>query len=293
MKLRATAIALAALASVATSLSVQAQTARPGDRAVKDQIEQVQKSEEKFVRALDRDVKKGTVRSPNGEVDVDKFLDDFETAIERLKERFDDKYSASAELSSVMHYASGMDSFVASQPPTLKGRSEWDEFKASLNTLAGAYGSVFPVDETKPPRRMNDLEVQQAASSAIDHGSDLRRNLSDVFGKEDKAGKQAAEADIEAMSKAAKNLKARVDDGKPASGEAAAFVDSVNKLRTTIGDRTVTGDAKTASDGLTAASNKIEQAFGIKPAPAEAAPAAPATAGSAAPASEAAAGSPQ
>jgi hypothetical protein len=279
MILRTPAAVLAAVAAIAMSLPVSAQTARPGDRAVKDMIEQVEKSEEQFVRALDKNVKRGTVRAPTGEVDVEAFLDDFATSIDRLKERFDAKYSASAELSAVMRYAEGMEKFIQSQPPSLKGRSEWDEFKASLNGLAGAYGSAFPLDPTRPPRRMNDLEIQEAADSAIDHGRDLRGELSKVFGKEDKQGKEAAENDIEAIDKAAKSLKSRVDDGKAASGEAGTFVEAVKKLRSTLGDRILSGDAKTASDGLSAATAKVEQAFNMKPVPAaESAPAAAAAA---------------
>jgi hypothetical protein len=272
---------LAALGTIAGSLPVLAQTARPGDRAVEEMIEQVQKSEEQFARALDRDVKRGTVRSPNGEVDVEAFLDDFETSIERLDDRFDQKYSASSELATVMHYATGMDNFIASQPPSIKGRSEWDEFKVSLNALAAAYGSTFPVDAAKPPRRMNDLEIQQAADSARSHADDLRRELSDVYGKDDKAGKEAAQDGVEALQTAAKNLKSRVDDGKPASGEAAVFVDAANKLHASIGSRTLTADAKTASDGITSAVNKVEQAFGMKPPEEPAAAAVPAQAAAA------------
>jgi hypothetical protein len=151
-----------------------------------------------------------------------------------------------------MHQAGGIEKFIQSQPPTLKGRSEWDDFKASLQTLAAAYGSVFPVDESKPPRRMNDLEIQQAADSAIDHGSKLSRELSDVFTKEEKPARQTAEENIDAMQKAAKKLKARVDDGKPASGEAGAFAESARQVHSSLGSRTLSDDAKTASDGISA-----------------------------------------
>ena len=285
MSFRKTIVALSAFAVMAVTLPAGAQTARPGDRAVEDLIEQVKKSEEQFVRALDKNIKKSTIRGPKGEVDVDVFLEDFGTSIERLEDRFDAKYSASAELNAVMQQAGGIEKWIQSQPPALKGRSEWDDFKASLQSLAAAYGSVFPIDESKPPRRMNDLEIQQAADSAISNGSKLGKKLSDVFGKEDKQGKETADNDIDAMQEAAKRLKARVDDNKPASGEAGVFSDSVKKLRSTLGSKPLPGDAKTASDGITAALAKIEQAFSMTPS-GEAAPA-PATAACTAPAAPA------
>jgi hypothetical protein len=289
MSLRKTIVTLAAFAVMGVTLPASAQTARPGDRAVEDLIEQVKKSEEQFVRALDKNIKKSTIRGAKGEVDVDVFLEDFGTAIERLEDRFAPKYAASAELNAVMQQAGGIEKWIQSQPPALKGRSEWDDFKASLQSLAAAYGSVFPLDENKPPRRMNDLEIQQAADSAIDNGSKLRKKLSDVFGKEDKQAKETADNDIDAMQAAAKKLKSRVDDNKPASGEAGVFSDSVKKLGSTLGSKPLAGDAKTASDGITAALAKIEQAFNMTPSGESASAAAPATAApaTAAPATDA------
>lgn len=67
----------------------------------------------------------------------------------------------------IMKRAEGLDKFVDSQPASLKGRSEWDTFTASLNELAGAYGTTFPLKADSPPRRMNDLEIQQATESAV------------------------------------------------------------------------------------------------------------------------------
>jgi hypothetical protein len=281
MSIRKSFVTLLVSAALFVALPAGAQTARPGDRAVKDLIEQVQKSEKTFASALDKNVKKSTIRGASGEVDVENFLKDFKTSIDRLADRFDSKYSASSELNTVMDQAGRVEKFIQSQPPALKGRSEWDDFKASLQSLAAAYGSVFPPDESKPPRRMNDLEIQQAADSAIDHGSKLRKKLSDVFSKEEKQAKETAQADIDAMQKAAKNLKARVDDGKPASGEAGVFSDSVKKLRASLGSRTLQGDAKTASDGISAAVAKVEQAFGISASSEPTGTAAPATGGAA------------
>ncbi len=259
--LAATSFFLAALYCV----GALAQSARPSDRQVETLIEQTQKSAEDFDRALDRDLKKATVRGPNGEVAVSVFLKDFATDIDRMNERFDSKYAASAELVAVMRRAGDLDKFIDSQPPSLKGRSEWDTFTASLNELAGAYGSSFPVKaDSPPPRRMNDLEIQQATDAAVKNGQSLRKSLSDIYAKDDAEGKKAAEAQIDAMTKAAKGLKARVDDGKPASGEAAVFAESVARVQSALGERVLTAPVKAAADGIAASLAKIEQAFGMQ-----------------------------
>jgi hypothetical protein len=256
----ATSFTLATLFTVAAL----AQSARPSDGQVQKLIEQTQKAEADFDRVLDSNLKKAIVRGPTGEVMVSIFLQDFKTDIERMKERFDPKYAASAELVMIMKRAEGLDKFIDSQPASLKGRSEWDTFTASLNELAGAYGTTFPLKPDSPPRRMNDLEIQQASDAAVTNGQTLRKSLASVYGKEDKESIKATEGDIDAMTKAAKGLKARVDEGKPASGEAVVFAESVAKVNTALGERTLTADAKTAADGINASVSKVEQAFGMQ-----------------------------
>jgi hypothetical protein len=239
-----------------------AQSARPPDSDVQKMIEGTGKYAQTFQRALDKNVKNSIVRSASGEMKVSLFLEDLNTSIERVKDRFKPDYAASSEVNALLHRAGEFNDFVQSQPPTLKGRSEWDSFASSLNTLAAAYGSTFPMKDVQP-RRINDREIEQAADAAVKNGQSLSRSLSKVFGKEDKEAMKAAQDQIDAMSKAAKALKARIDDRKPASGEAAAFTQSAQKVRASLGDRTLTVDAKTAADGIDASRAKVEQAFGM------------------------------
>jgi len=243
--------------------SVLAQSARPPDSQVESLIGQMEKAASEFERSLDKNLKKATIRSPSGEMQMESFLEDFNTNIKRLKDRFDKEYSASSELAALMRRATDFDTFIRSQPPTLKGRSEWDVYTSSLNTLAAAYGSAFPMKEDNPPRRMNDLEIKQAADSAVKSGSSLKSSLSKVYGKDEDEARKAAAAEIDAMTKGAKGLKARVDDKKPASGEAQAFTDAVKKLQTTLSTKTLTPEATKALDGINASSRKVEQAFGM------------------------------
>lgn len=258
-------IIVAAGATLAALFSVAAlaQSARPSDKQVEQLIGELQKSAQTFERALDSNLKKATVRGPGGEVAVEMFLKDFKTDMQRMDERFDAKYAASAELLAVLRRAGGLDTFIDGQPASLKGRSEWDSYSATLNELATAYGSSFPMKADNPPRRMNDLEIEQASDAAVKNGQALRKSLSSVYGKENKDAIKAAQTEIDAMTKAAKGLKARVDDDKPASGEAVVFVEAVEKVQTALGERALTGDAKTAADGITASVSKVKQAFAI------------------------------
>jgi hypothetical protein len=238
-----------------------AQTARPSDKDVEQLIARSVTAAEQFERSLDGKLKSSMIRGANGEVHVANYLSDYRTNLQRVSDRFKPNYAASSEVLVVLRGGNDINKFMTSQPPSLKGRSEWDTYVASMRALAAAYGTTFPVVDGNPPRRMNDLEIQQAADDAVKSGSNLKKSLPTVYGKEDKTGIKTAQTQIDAMTAAAKGLKARVDDGKPASGEAAVFAESVKQVRTTLGERVLPADARAANDRITASLSKVEQAF--------------------------------
>jgi hypothetical protein len=249
------------------SLMVSAQVARPGDRSVEKLIEGVQSSFREFERNLDSDLKRGTIRGKKTEVNVENYLDDFETDLKRLQERFEPQYSASSEVSTVLERANDIDAYIKSQPASLKGRSEWDAMAAALNGLAAAYDSKFPMPDDAPPRRINDAEVMQATDAVTKHATAYRKALKGAFTKEESAALQTAQKSVDALSTAAKNLKSRMKSGKPASGEAGVVAEKYAAVQTAVAGRTLPEPAVAPWKGIEAAVGKINQAFGVtKPA---------------------------
>src|SRR5262245_55905016 len=100
MKLQA--IALTMIVAAMSANTTVAQVARPGDKTVKDLIENVQKTTRGFEKALDSKIRKGTLRGASGEVNVESYFDDWNTDMDRLADRFKAKYSASAEAQTVL-----------------------------------------------------------------------------------------------------------------------------------------------------------------------------------------------
>lgn len=283
--------ALSTLMLFSLSTAVPAQTARPTDDGVVSMIEAVQKDVKEFERKLDKDVRKGKVRGPTAEVDVDSYLEDFNDNIEKLGDRFKKDYSASAEVLTVLNQANGIQKFIDSQPPTLKGRSEWDVAKASLNQLAQAYGTTFPPPANASARRINDAELEQAAEIVAKQAETFRKGVKDAYSKEEKGALETVQADADAVSDAARKLASKIDDEKPATGEAANLVRSVAAVEKDVAGRTLPATATAAWTEISKAMNKINQSFGVadtaakaEPAPAPAAEPAPAPAAESAPA---------
>lgn len=270
-----------------------AQVARPSDKAVSSSIESVQKSVKAFEKSLDSKLKNGTIRGATTEVNVKNYLDDFNTDLERLRQRFKPKYSASAELQGVLRKANGIDRFVKSQPASMKGRSEWDVTSAELNKLAGAYDATFPLPDDAAVRRINDAEIVEATDAVTKGASSYRSALKGAFTKEESAALTTAQKSVDALTTAAKNLKSRINSGKPASGEAVVLSEKLAAAQATVAGRTLPEPATAAWKGIAAAVDKVNQAFGAaEPKAAPAAAAQPTAAPATAPASEPAAATP-
>jgi uncharacterized membrane-anchored protein YhcB (DUF1043 family) len=261
--MRTIIVGMTACVAIAFASTALGQTARPSDKAVVSLIETVQKDVKNFERNLDRDVARGKFRGPNAEVDIAAYLDDFDTNLDRLRQRFKKDYSASAEVLTVLKHANGVDRFIASQPPTLKGRSEWDVAKASLNQLAAAYGTTFPAPDDASARRINDGELQQAADAIVKHSQAYRKTLADAYTKDEKAALQTAQKSVDALSSSAKQFKSRITSGEPATGQVADLGAKAAAVETGVAGRQLTAPATETWKGISAALGKINQEFGV------------------------------
>jgi hypothetical protein len=256
-----TLLATLSICALAGSGVALAQVARPSDKAVKPLIENAIKTFEQFERALDPKLRKGTLRGKTTEVNVQNYLSDYEEDLERLKKRFKPDYSASGELGTVLTKGGDIDRFIDSQPPNLKGRSEWDVYEAALNQLAEAYGVTFPLADGAAPRRINDAEVEQAVDSLVKAAGSYRKAIGPAFSKEEKPALQAAQKAVDTLVDSAKALKSRIRSGKPASGEAGAVTASYAAVEAAVAGRTLPAPASEAWTTVSKAESKIAQTF--------------------------------
>jgi hypothetical protein len=259
--MKATALLPCLVLALLAAPPAAAQVARPGDKAVAKLIGEAIDSVEEFERRLDPSLRKGTIRGESAEVDVSRYLDDFEEDFERLRKRFKPDYSASAEAVAVLRRANDIDRYMKSQPPSLKGRSEWDVAAADLNRLAGAYGTEFPAAGTISARRVNDREIETAAATVMQQAQAYRKALKPAYAKEEAAALKAAQANADALAQAAKALKTRIAGGDPASGEAGVLLEKLAAVEQDAAGRTLPEPATAAWTGITRAVARIKDAF--------------------------------
>lgn len=239
---------------------------RLNDNDLKKLIEDVDHGRDRFEDALDGDFKHSIVRGPRGETKVNQYLDDLQENVKRLKERFKPDYSASTEALTVLRQGTDIDRFMKSQPHSMKGASEWDRLAGYMSTLAGAYGTTFPLSEDAAARRMNDRETALAADLAAKQVGEVKK----AFDRDKtlpKPQRDTLKKEADELARTCKAVKSRVGDGKPATAEARQLFDGVEQLSKNAASAGASPATLSAMGPLRANMEKLYQAFGVVPIP--------------------------
>jgi hypothetical protein len=239
---------------------------RLSDGDVKALLERIDDERDRFEDQLDGKLKRSILRGPGGEVNVERYLDDLQENVGKLKDRFSSQYAASAEATTVLRQGSDIQRFMAGQPPNFDGASEWNRLASSLGDLATVYGTTMPMPEGQQARRLNDREVQKAADDLAKGADRFKKDLDSALKQDkavDKATREAAVHEAEALKKDAQSLASVVGDGRPASGEAKALLDRAAAIRSASSGRALSPTAQAAWGSVENGLDKVAQAFGM------------------------------
>lgn len=261
----AACIAFAAMFSIAPAASAE----RVNDNDVKQLIDRINDERDRFEDQLDGKLKSSVIRNPNGEVNVERYLDDLQDNVGKLRDRFKSDYSASAEATTVLRQGSEIKRYMATLPPAFDGKSEWNRLDASLGELAAVYTTAWPIPEGQQARRINDKEVKVAADDVADNADVLKKELDSSLKADksvDTATREAAVKAADLLKEDAKRLASLVGDGKPASGEAQALLQRAAGMRSGATGRALSPTAQTAWKSVEGSLGTVAQAFGL-PAP--------------------------
>lgn len=242
------------------------ETERVSDRTLKSAFKSLDKNAAHFRSNLDRDLRNAIVRGPSGEVDMKRYLDDFDEAIERMNKRYSKKYAASAEALAVLHQGNELKKFVASRPG-VKGEAEWQLLDADLARLASAYTASWPLEADATARRIGDGEFLGALDS-LNYGiHNLSRAVSKQLKKLPEADRPAAENLVREAGLAldlVKPLKTRLNSDKPALAEARILLDKVSAIDAAAASLPLDEKTRNGWQTATRAGSKFAQGFGIQ-----------------------------
>jgi hypothetical protein len=263
--LKSSTATIAGAALMCVLVAIPASADRLSDKDVKALIERVDDDRDRFEDQLDGKLKRSIIRGPGGEINVERYLDDLQENLDKLKGRFKPEYAASAEVTTILRQGSDIDRYMSTLPPDFDGASEWKRLRSSMGELAAAYSTSLPLKDGQQARRFNDKEVQKAATD-VSKGADQYKKALDSSLKKDKsvdaATRQALVAEADGLKEDAKRLASTIGDGRPASGEAEAVVARAAKVKDAASGRQLSPAESSAWSAVASALDKVAQGFG-------------------------------
>jgi hypothetical protein len=239
------AVVVVVIAAAASSAALAAD--RLTDRDLKALVDRIDDERDRFEDALDGKFKHSILRGPGGEVNVERFLDDLQDNVDRLKERLKPEYAASTEVATVLRQGTSIARYFSENaPPGFKGESEWNRLATDLKALAAAYGAPFPLPENAPVRRMGDREVASWVAQVGEAASRLKKSLDTELKRDktvDKAAREEIVGEADGLAKDAKQLQERLKDGQPSSAEADKLLSDAAKMQSYLESHQVPSSA--------------------------------------------------
>ena len=152
MKIMKLTVVVATVVLITVAGSVRAQEAyRLSEREMKDLLSRIDKQSEVFRGSLKRAMNHSTLDDTKAEDRINDFLKEFTESTERLKHRYSDKRTASADVEEVLNRAARIDDFMIRHQLSERAESDWGALRANLDSLAEAYNVTWSWKDRSRP----------------------------------------------------------------------------------------------------------------------------------------------
>ncbi len=161
------ALVLALVSLGLTAVEAQRRPSRMNDRQVGDLIRRVETSTDRFRASLDSALDRSRYDNTGAENNINGFVQSFEQATDRLRDRFNTRASVAADVEFVLQQAAAIDNFMTSNRLTRRAQDDWRLVRTDLDALARAYSVAWNWSAPTTgggvvvgvPSRVNDRQV--------------------------------------------------------------------------------------------------------------------------------------
>jgi hypothetical protein len=162
------ALVLALVSLGLTTAEAQRRPSRMNDRQVGDLIRRVETSTDRFRASLDSALDRSRYDNTGAENNINGFVQSFEQATDRLRDRFNTRASVAADVEFVLQQAAAIDTFMSANRLTRRAQDDWRLVRTDLDALARAYSVTWNwsapttgggVQTGGFPTRVNDRQV--------------------------------------------------------------------------------------------------------------------------------------
>ncbi len=164
------ALVFAMLSLGITAVQAQRRPYRMTDRQVGDLIQRVETSADRFRATVDRVLDRTRYDGTRAEDNINSFIQNFETATDQLRDRFNRRVSVASDVERVLQQANYIDSFMLNNRLNQRAHADWTQVRTDLNALASAYavnwrwnqqGTIGGGTTSGLPYRVGDPQLRQ------------------------------------------------------------------------------------------------------------------------------------
>ncbi|MEP6921304.1 MAG: hypothetical protein ABI967_09270 [bacterium] len=112
--------------------------------SVQQLIHRIEDRTDLFRNGLDAALDQSRLNGTNAEDNINLFVRDFDTAVTRLRERFERRQSTATDAQEVLNRAAAIDRFMSRRSLDARSQRQWANVKLQLNQLARAYNVAWP-----------------------------------------------------------------------------------------------------------------------------------------------------
>ncbi len=144
-----------ALAGLGMTAQAQINTTRVNNQQVRQLIRRIENRTDVFRASLDASLDRSRINSTNAEDDINRFVADFESATNQLRDRFNSRQDVSADVQNVLNQSALIDRFMRRNRLGARPESDWASLRVDLSELARIYGVAWNWNNRNYPTSNN------------------------------------------------------------------------------------------------------------------------------------------
>jgi hypothetical protein len=248
------------------------QSPRLNDDEVRALLDRIEEDADRFERSL-KDAVDQRRADPTWRSDemVDRYVDEFEDATERLEDRFRDGRAATGLVQEVLRRGAVLDRFVAERPVGAIAQRDWMTLRSRLDDLAFAYGvrwdwTTGAPAAVAPAQRLRDDELARLVDSLEKSTDAFRERLDDAIEDgpaDDTATDREADALMKAFDEATDDLHDRFDTDDPMGPLVSRIVREAERLDDFVRRHRLSPQARADWEHVRALVRELAGGFGV------------------------------
>jgi hypothetical protein len=221
-------------------------------------LKRIEQRADTYRQSVTRSLNRSTINGTNSEDSINRYIADFETATDRLRQRFESRQSVDADAQEVLNRAQVIDGFMRDYRLNTRATNQWNLLRGDLSTLATYYGVSWnwnaPVNQNNQFNAVltGTYQLNRSQSDNVSGiiDSAVRGSVNTVNQNEDRTRRMLERRLTPPDMLVIENSNNQVTVASNLSPQVTFSADGVKRTETNPNGRTVSVRATTMSSGV-------------------------------------------